>query len=513
MTETSKKSSTTLLHALMLPYPLQGHVIPFVNLATKLASQYGFTITFINTESVHHQISKARINTINEDEDDIFTESRRSGLDIRYETVGDGFPLEFDRSLNHDEFFEVIMHDFVNNVDQLVGRLIREDPTINCLIVDTFYVWPSVIADKYNLANISFFTEPALVFTLYYHLELLVKNGHFGSKENRTDAIDYIPGVKPIKPTDLMSYLQAKNNIKTTVHRILYKAFEDVKKAGFIICNTIQELEEQTISALNQKQPFYAIGPIFPPNFTKNRICTSLWSESDCTQWLDTKPQGSVLYVSFGSYAHTSKQEIVELANGLMLSEVNFIWVLRPDIVSSDETDILPDGFADKVAGRGLIVMWCSQIEVLSHKAVGGFLTHCGWNSILESVWCGVPLICYPLLTDQFTNRKLVVDDLKIGINLYDDDDEEEKKLKREVVCDRIRSLMNKGTNDDDDQGSKEIKGRVAVVRKMMEEAMEMNGSSSMNFDRFVKDLMNEVCKRRGVVVENGGHVVENGNN
>ncbi|KAK4432461.1 UDP-glycosyltransferase 86A1 [Sesamum alatum] len=464
----------------MLPYPLQGHVIPFTNLAIKLASN-GFTITFINTESIHHQISKAKGRPVGQD---VFSEARKSGLDIRYATVSDGFPVGFDRSGNHDQFFEGILHVFSAHVDEIVGNLVREDPTINSIIVDTFYVWGSVIADKYELVNISFFTEPALVFTLYYHVELLRKNGHFASRENRADAIDYIPGVKSIMPSDLMSYFQDKDDISTIVHQIIHKAFEDVKKADFIICNTIQEFEEETVSSLHQKQPFYSIGPIFAPGFTKSCAFTSLWSESDCNQWLNAKPNGSVLYVSFGSYAHTTKHEIDEVANGLLLSGVNFIWVLRPDIVSSDETDILPIGYEDRVKDRGLVVPWCCQVEVISHPAVGGFLTHCGWNSILESIRCGVPLICYPLLTDQFTNRKLVVDDLKIGINLCD----KKSILSRNGVLEKINYLMG-------GKKSEEIKEQVKKVREILDDAMATDGSSVANFNRFVKDLETKIAE------------------
>ncbi|XP_075510262.1 UDP-glycosyltransferase 86A1-like [Primulina tabacum] len=470
-------------HALMFPYPLQGHVIPFVNLAIKLASK-GFKITFVNTESIHHQISKSRSN---ETHDDIFAGTRKSGLDVRYVTVSDGFPLGFDRSLNHDQFFEGIMHVFPAHVDELVGNLVKDDPTINSLIVDTFYVWASMIAQKYRLVNISFFTEPALVLTMYYHVELLRKHGHFACMENRIDAIDYIPGVKSILPVDLASYLQAKDDTYTTVHRIIYKAFEDAKKADFMICNTIQELEEDTISALQEKQPFYSIGPIFPPGFTKGHVSTSLWPESDCVQWLKTKPPSSVLYVSFGSYAHTSKRDIEEIAHGLMLSRVHFIWVLRPDIVSSDEPDFLPDGFEDGVRGRGLIVPWCSQIQVLTDQSVGGFLTHCGWNSILESLYCGVPLICYPLLTDQFTNRKLVVDDLKIGINLRD----ENLNLSRNRISEKIKYLMH-----GDESG--EIRKQVKKVKNSLENAMGINGSSEANLNQFIRDLKAKIGEHKG---------------
>ncbi|KAL2487393.1 UDP-glycosyltransferase 86A1 [Abeliophyllum distichum] len=188
------------------------------------------------------------------------------------------------------------------------------------------------------------------------------------------------------------------------------------------------------------------------PRATYPRACGP---ESDCTQWLDTKPHGSVLYVSFGSYAHTSKHEISEIANGLLLSGVNFIWVLRPDIVSSDESDFLPVGFEESVKGRGRIVSWCCQIAVISHPAIGGFLTHCGWNSILESIWCSVPLLCYPLLTDQFTNRKLIVDDLRVGINLCDD----KNSVNRKEVSENINRLMKANA-------SSEIREQVKKVKK-----------------------------------------------
>ncbi|KAE9455706.1 hypothetical protein C3L33_12393, partial [Rhododendron williamsianum] len=159
-------------------------------------------------------------------------------------------------------------------------------------------------------------------------------------QDNRKDSIDYIPGVGSIKPTDLMSYLQDAD-IGTVVHRIIPKAFAEVKKADIIICNTVQELEPETISALHQKQPTYAIGPVFPTGFTKSPVATNLWPESDCTQWLDARPHGSVLYISFGSYAHTSKHDIVEIAQGLLLSGVG--------INLCDERPIAREKIADNI--------------------------------------------------------------------------------------------------------------------------------------------------------------------
>ncbi|KAL5546139.1 hypothetical protein UlMin_005826 [Ulmus minor] len=475
-------------HAILIPYPLQGHVIPAVHLATKLASN-GFTITFINTVSIHHQIINSQPQNTSNNDGDIFAGVRKSGLDIRYMTINDGFPLGFDRSLNHDQFWEGFRHVFSAHVDDLVGKVVGSDPTLSCLISDTFFVWPSMIAKKYNLVNISFWTEPALVFNLYYHMDLLRQNGHFASLgNNREDPIHYIPGVEAIEPKDLTSYLQA-TDIFTPVHKIIYKAFEDVKRADFIIYNTVQELESKTISALQENQPTYAIGPIFPSGFTKSPVATSLWSESDCTQWLDAKSHGSVLYVSFGSYAHASKKDIEEIAYGLLLSKVNFIWVLLPDIVSSEETSVLSVGFEDEIKtnGRGLIVPWCCQIGVLSHPSIGGFLTHCGWNSILESVWCGVPLLTFPLLTDQFTNRKLAVDDWKIGVNLGN-----RCSITRDEVANNISRLMCGKSSD-------ELRKNIKEVRKKMENALARNGSSKKNLKQFINDVKFEICKKCGL--------------
>ena len=172
-------------HAIMIPVPLQGHINPTVHLAMKLASK-GFTITFVNTQFIHHHITKSKPNTTSQEvnvDDDIFAGARKSGLDIRYKTVSDGFPLAFDRFLNADTFLEGLTHVFQAHVDEVVGDIIREadNPPVSCLIVDTFHTWPSDIANKYNLLHVSFWTEPALVFSLYYHLDLLITNGHFAS--------------------------------------------------------------------------------------------------------------------------------------------------------------------------------------------------------------------------------------------------------------------------------------------------------------------------------------------
>ncbi|KAL3825889.1 hypothetical protein ACJIZ3_021918 [Penstemon smallii] len=476
----AEKRTYQNLHFIIIPPPFQGHINPSIQLSLKLAAK-GFIITFVNTHSTHNQITKSR------KLDGIFAGARESGFDIRYATISDGFPLSFDRSLNREQFMEGRLHVFPAHVDELVGNLMGSDLPPTCLVVDTFSTWGSTIANKYGLVYISFWTQPALVLTLLYHLDLLKKNGHYGSNEGcneNKDNIDYVPGVGAIKPSDLISFLQETDTTKI-MHRVIDKAFTDVKKADYIICNTVDELEPEPISALNEKQPTYAIGPLFPSLFEQPIVEMNLWSESECSQWLDSKPRGSVLYASFGSYAHINRKRIREIANGLMLSEVNFIWVLRPDIVSSEVTDFLPDGFRENVRNRGLVLPWCKQNAVLSHSVVGGFLTHCGWNSILESIWCGVPMICFPLIADQTTNRKLVVDDWKIGINLC-----EGELVCSNEVANKVKDFMSGAT-------SRDLKKGVEEIREKLENALLSNGSSHTNFDKFIEDVKGKIEKHK----------------
>ncbi|KAL0390555.1 UNVERIFIED_CONTAM: UDP-glycosyltransferase 86A2 [Sesamum calycinum] len=271
----------------------------------------------------------------------------------------------------------------------------------------------------------------------------------------------------------------------TVCHQIIFKAFMDAKTADFVLCNTVQELEHETISALQQKIPFFAVGPVFLTGFTRTTVMTSLWAESDCSRWLDSKPQGSVLYVSFGSYAHVAKADLIEIAKGLLLSKVDFIWALRPDTVSSDEQTPLPDGFMEETGDRGMIIPWCCQTEVLAHPAVGGFLTHCGWNSVLESIWFQVPMLCFPLYTDQFTNRKLVINDWKIGINLCD-----KVRLTSVEVAEKINQLMVGKIGD-------EVRVSIKNVKSTSEKALAAGGSSEKNIDRFIQELEGKIQEKR----------------
>ncbi|TXG52770.1 hypothetical protein EZV62_021939 [Acer yangbiense] len=188
---------------------------------------------------------------------------------------------------------------------------------------------------------------------------------------------------------------------------------ENARNASALIFNTIYDLEHEVLEALSSTYPpIYTIGPLqlllnheipADDNFL-SAIKSNPWKEQPgCLEWLDTKESNSVVYVNFGSFTVMTEQQLVEFAWGLSNSKVNFLWVLRHDLVIG-ESAILPPEFVAETKERSLLASWCSQEQVLNHPAIGGFLTHSGWNSTIESLSSGVPMLCWPFFADQQTN-------------------------------------------------------------------------------------------------------------
>ena len=191
-------------------------------------------------------------------------------------------------------------------------------------------------------------------------------------------------------------------------------------------------------------------------------------------EWLDNKPKGSVIYVSFGSLVPLDKEQMEEIAYGLRDINSYFLWVVRP----SEETK-LPKDFAKK-SEKGLVVTWCSQLKVLAHETVGCFVTHCGWNSTLETLSLGVPTIAVPQWSDQITNAKFIVDVWKVGIRVPVD---EKKIVRREGLKHCIREMM-------ESERGKEIKRNAIQWKTLVTNAVSDNGSSRKNILEFVNSLL-----------------------
>ncbi|KAJ8506374.1 hypothetical protein OPV22_007260 [Ensete ventricosum] len=261
----ASSGSPTGLHALFVTAPYQGHFAPAVDLAIKLAAR-GFVVTFACTEAFQHQRTASGASS--PDHNDVFAGARARGLDIRYELVSDGLPVSFDRHSHPEQFYSALLHLLPTHVDELIRKLLLSEAPVDFLITDTFFSWATTLARKHGLPCVSFWTKPAFVFTIYYHMHLLKSNGHFASPDNRRDTITYIPGIPAIEPTDLASYLR-ETDTTTPLQQMIARSFEEVKRCDFVLANTVQELEEETIAVLQQEKPFYAVGPASADTETK----------------------------------------------------------------------------------------------------------------------------------------------------------------------------------------------------------------------------------------------------
>jgi len=203
------------------------------------------------------------------------------------------------------------------------------------------------------------------------------------------------------------------------------------------------------------------------------------FKNEECMKWLDDKPKQSVVYVSFGSMAVLKEEQIKEIAYGLRDSESYFVWSVR-----ASEENKLPKDFG-KRSEKGLVVGWCSQVKVLGHEAIGCFVTHCGWNSTLEALSLGVPMVAMPCWSEQYTNAKLIADVWKMGIR----GEVDEKKIVRgEVLKHCIMEVMKS-------ERGKEMKKKAMEWKALAEHAVSEKGSSHKNIVEFLNGLAGSTQK------------------
>jgi cis-zeatin O-glucosyltransferase len=261
--------------------------------------------------------------------------------------------------------------------------------------------------------------------------------------------------------------------------------------AGHLM-NTFRALESQFMREDYCEKPLWAVGPLLPQSiWTAKKGSTSLDVES-CLRWLDCQHPASVVYVFFGSASSLSRQQLQELARGLEASQQSFLWVVRiadnARFTASDEaqmdwiSELLPEGYEGRIAGRGFLVRnWAPQLDILSHKATGGFVTHCGWNSTLESINTGVPMVAWPLHFDQFANSILVARELKVGVEVkkWTKADENELVMAEEVEK-AIRRVMA-----EDGEGL-EMRSRAKELGLAARRAVAEEGSSWKELESFI---------------------------
>ncbi|XP_022762344.1 scopoletin glucosyltransferase-like [Durio zibethinus] len=477
------------LHMFFFPFMAPGHMIPTVDMA-KLFASGGVKTTIITTPLNASFFSKT------------IQRSKESGIEIgvrtlKFPTVEAGLPegcenldlIHTSQEGNGNLFSKFFKATVL--LQEPLEQLLQECKP-DCLVADTFFPWTTDAANKFGI--------PRLVFhgTSFFSLcatECITKN-----EPHKKVQSDSEPFVVPNLPGDIkLTRKQLPDFMKQDVEADFSKMIKAVKESELksygVVVNSFYELEETYVNCYKNVlgRKAWHIGPVSLCNRATEdkaeRGKKSAIDEHECLMWLDSKKPNSVVYICFGSVANFTSSQLKEIAMALEASEQQFIWVVRRQKNNEEEEHWLPEGFEKRMEGKGLIIRgWAPQVLILDHDAVGGFVTHCGWNSILEGVSAGVPMVTWPLFAEQFFNEKLVTQVLKVGVavgvqqwvRMVGD------FVQREAIERAVKEIM-KGDK------AEETRNRAKALAEAAKKAVENAGSSHSDLN----DLMEELSLRR----------------
>lgn len=463
------------LRVMVVPYPAQGHINPMLQFAKRLVSKK-LKVTFV--------MSEANLKDMLEAQDTSISISSHE-VEVQYETISDGLPLDFDRSKDFEMAAQMLCKFGGLTLTNLIERIHSQGDNISCIVYDSFLPWVPQVANKFNIPLAFFWTQSCAVYSIYYHFSRGLTIPRDGTGKTM-DEIE-IPGLPLLNVSDLPSFLQ-HSNVYVFLLRLVIDQFDPLSEATWILGNSLEELESEEINSVRAMGSIRTVGPLLPSAFLDGqnprdtdsgaRLCKT----AKCMDWLNTKEPSSVVYVSFGSFGVLSKEQIHEIALGLKMSGYSFIWVIRPP--NSEEN--LPEGFLNETWEQGLVVPWCPQLKVLSHASVAAFMTHCGWNSTLESLSLGVPMLAVPQWTDQTTNSKYIAEKWKTGLRL--NKRSPDGVVEKEEVEKSIRMVM-------EGEVGMELRRNALRWKTLSKEAMMVGGSSDKNIQDFAEEIVSRASR------------------
>ncbi|KAK3409904.1 hypothetical protein EUGRSUZ_J01968 [Eucalyptus grandis] len=341
---------------------------------------------------------------------------------------------------------------------------------ICCIIYDAFVYFSEAVVRDLKIPSIALHTSSAATTIVRPILLQLKAQGHIPIPDSMLQAL--VPLHRPLRFKDL----PLSNFGSLDYFLELVVLVSNIRSSSAIIFNMIHCLEESPLAQLHQQfqVPIFAIGPLH--KLAPTSAVSLLQEDTGCISWLDKQTHNSVIYVSLGSIAHLDQDQLSEMAWGLANSKQPFLWVIRPgSIPGSEWIESMDEEFKECVKDRACIVKWAPQKKVLAHDAVGGFWSHCGWNSTLESIGEGVPIICQPCFGDQNVNARYLTHEWKVGLEL-------EGEIERGTVERAVRTLMK-------EKEGEEMRQRVLDLKHKVEVSIGDGGYSSHYLSELVELL------------------------
>ncbi|GAB2291081.1 hypothetical protein Dimus_025336 [Dionaea muscipula] len=463
-------------HIAMLPSPGLGHLISLVEVAKLLVFRHGFTVTIIIPNM--GEPTKAQ---------NLFVESLPDGIDhillppVFFHDMPEDMPVEPKIGMTIDRSYDGIRESLTS---------LKSRNWLVAFMVDLFGCDAFDIAIELGIPYYLFFPSTPMTLSLLYVLPKL----------EETTTVEFrdlpepvkLPGCPPLHGKDFLLPVQ---NRKSPAYKMVLHHSKRMRQPMGTLLNACTELNPETIKALQAEPgapPIYPVGPFIHAGTDNNKADDP--SAVQVLNWLDDQPAKSVLYIAFGSGGTLTSRQLNELAFGLELSEQRFLWVVKsPNDKSSsgayfsaaskqDPLAFLPDGFLERTKERGLVVpSWAPQVKILEHSSTGGFLTHCGWGSILEGTFNALPLIAWPLYAEQPMNAVMVSQGWKVALRPKANED---GVIERQEIAKVMKELM-------EGEEGKKIKERIKILSYAAKNALadHENGSSSKSLAKLADKL------------------------
>ncbi|GKU94811.1 hypothetical protein SLEP1_g8248 [Rubroshorea leprosula] len=473
------------IEVLMVTLALQGHMNPMLKFAKQLVSK-GVRITIATNDYARHRMLDSK----NSSALSVTNGGAAAGSNaINLEFFSDGLSHEFDRGKHADKFIDAVKTEGYKNLSSLITNLTNSGRKFSAIIINPFVPWVADIAAEQGIPCAALWIQASSVYSIYYHyfrhMEL------FPDLKYPNETVE-LPGLPVLEVRDLPTFILPSS---PPHFRILVEEFvRNLDKIKWVLGSSFYELEEEIVKSMASLKPISSIGPLVSPFLLGKEETVQgnvdMWSvEDSCIQWLDKQPPSSVIYIAFGSIIILKQQQIESIAAALKKTKQPFLWVLKKSDHATDGE--LPLGFIEETKEQGLVVSWCPQERVLIHPALACFVTHCGWNSTLETVVAGVPVIAYPEWTDQPTDAKLLVDVFKMGVRMRNDED---GTLSTEEVERCIREISDR-------PGTVAMKEKAMELKAAAKKAIEPEGSSDKNINRFINEMIGKSFSNGTIVV------------
>jgi len=452
-------------HILVLPLQFQGHVTPLMELSHRLVD-HGFEVTFVNTEVPHARVVGA-----------LQAAGGTATLaGIHLASIPDG--LEDGDRKDVGKIADSYSRHIPGHLERLIAEMEASGrPKVKWIVCDVYMLSSFLVAKKFGIRVAAVWATAAACLAISTKIPKLIEDGLVNDKGSpeRDEMVQFAPGIPPVHT----SQLPWINVIPLEWQRSLFDLYKQTERLSalveMVVCNSFSELEAGAFTLLPNVLP---IGPLTSDRELQKPVGQLLPEDTRCLPWLDAQPDGSVVYVAFGSSTFFDPSQFRELAEGLELTGRPFLWVVRTDFTTGDVSKAWFDEFKARIAGAGMVVSWCPQQKVLAHRAVACFVSHCGWNSIMEGVRNGVPFLGWPYFADQFLDRNYVTDVWRTGLAVSPGAD-------GVVTKEELRSKVEQVIGDD------EIRERARLLRDAAGRAIGEGGASYENFRKFV-DLLRE---------------------